>query len=71
MGIRCRAVISASADGGNISSADGRINVRGADSAMIIIAARTSFNGADKSPEIEGRDEKADVARDLDAIKGL
>ena len=71
MGIRCRAVISASADGGNIGSADGRINVRGADSAMIIIAARTSFNGADKSPETEGRDEKADVARDLDAIKGF
>lgn len=71
MGIRCRTVISVNVDGGFVKTENGEISVANADSATIVIAARTSFNGADKQPETEGRDEKADVQRDVYAIKGM
>ena len=71
MGMRCRTAAAVSAEGGSVRSEDGRIIVENADSALIILSARTSFNGADKSPETQGRDEKAAVACDLDAMRGF
>ena len=71
MGMRCRARILVSAEGGSVGCDDGRICVAGADSALLILAVRTSFNGPARQPELEGRDEKADVERDLSAIAGF
>lgn len=71
MGMRCRTVINVVPDGGALSCADGRISVTGANSALIIMAVRTSFNGSDKQPETQGRDERADVARDMEAVRGF
>src|SRR5699024_2847405 len=44
MGMRCRARILVSAEGGSVGCDDGRICVAGADSALLILAVRTSFN---------------------------
>lgn len=46
-------------DGGTISRINDRLHVKDAASATIIFVAATSFNGFDKDPFINGKDEKA------------
>lgn len=71
MGMRCRACVRVAAQGGRVECADGCVRASGADSVMITFAARTSFNGPDRQPELEGRDERADVECDLSQIAGF
>lgn len=50
--VRLRVLI----EGGEIASCGNKIVVEGADSAVLILAAATSFNRFDKDPAIEGKD---------------
>jgi alpha-L-fucosidase 2 len=45
--------------GGVVTETNGMISVRGADEAIILLSAATSFNGFDKSPSREGVDASA------------
>ena len=67
MGMRARAALRITAQGGSVRCADGGIVVAGADSAVLVFCARTSFAGFDRHPETEGADEASAVSRDLDA----
>ncbi len=59
-GMRFTAIVRAVARGGTVrATADGRIEVRGADEVVLLVSAATSFNGFDKSPAREGRDADA------------
>jgi alpha-L-fucosidase 2 len=60
-GMRFTTIVRAIVRGGTThATADGRLEVRGADEAVLLVSAATSFKGFDKSPSREGRD--ADVA---------
>jgi alpha-L-fucosidase 2 len=53
---------------GGILSTDGNnLRVTGADSALLLLSAGTSFAGFDKSPALEGRDPSAEASRYLHA----
>ena len=54
-------------DGGSLSSGDGRINVEGANSVMLVTAIRTNFID---SQTCNG-DEKGDSAKDLRKVAGM
>ncbi len=56
-GMRFTTVVRAIAKGGTTRATDdGRLEVRGADEAVVLVSAATSFGGFDKSPALEGRD---------------
>jgi alpha-L-fucosidase 2 len=60
-GMRFTAILRAVARGGTTrATADGRLEVRGADEVLLLLSAATSFAGFDRSPARAGRD--ADVA---------
>jgi alpha-L-fucosidase 2 len=55
---------------GDVEVNDGRIEVSGASETTLVLASRSSFNGFDKSPSREGRDEGSAVADDLESVEG-
>ena len=56
-GMRFTAIVRAMVRGGTTrTTPEGRLEVRGADEAVLFVSAGTSFNGFDKSPGREGRD---------------
>ena len=58
--MRFTAIVKAAVRGGTVrTTAEGRLEVKGADEAVLFVSAATSFNGFDKSPGREGRDADA------------
>ena len=57
--------------GGRVVAEPGKLTVRGADEAVLLISAATSYNGFDKSPSREGRDAAAISAATLAAAGKL
>ena len=68
-GMRCRAVLWAQTTGGQIQASGTELRVTGADTVELRLAARTSFNGFQTHPWLEGRDEKALCADDFDRLR--
>jgi alpha-L-fucosidase 2 len=59
-GMRFTAIVKAVVRGGTTrTTPDGRLEVRGADEAVLLVSAATSFAGFDKSPAREGKDPDA------------
>lgn len=57
-GMRFQTIVQAKAEGGTITSNDGAIQIKEATSVTLLLSAATSFNGFDKCPDSEGKDEK-------------
>lgn len=70
-GMRFAATASVEAQGGKTYAQDGAIYIQGADEVILRFAARTSFNGSDKQPYTEGRDEQADCLRDVQTAQAI
>ena len=70
-GMRARAVLTATAIGGRIEARGETLSIRDADSVELRLVARTSFNGYDRQPFVDGRDEKALCEADLERLLGL
>ena len=66
-GMRARILLKLSSEGGRVSPCPGGLRVVGADAVEIRVFARTSFNGYDRQPFVDGLDEKR-LCRE-DAIK--
>ncbi len=58
-------------EGGKMMRTAGSVTVKNADSAVILFAVRTSFNGWDKHPVLEGREYRVPCMRDLDEAAEL
>lgn len=56
-------------EGGTISAQDDKLHVKDAASATITFVAATSFNGFDKDPAINGKDEKAICKKYLSSLE--
>ncbi len=69
-GMRAELLVRVLADGGHTTAEGASVTVSGADSVTLLLSAGTSFNGPDKSPGREGRDEHAEALRPLDAAAG-
>ena len=65
-GIGYRAEMYVVPEGGKMARSAGMLSVKGADSAVIYLAVRTSFNGWDKHPVLEGKEYIVPCMRDLD-----
>ncbi len=65
-GMRFCAILRAIAKGGKVESSAGELCVCGADEVVLLMAVRTSFNGFDRQPFVDGRDELALAKADLD-----
>ncbi|MBE5782378.1 MAG: glycoside hydrolase family 95 protein [Clostridiales bacterium] len=70
-GIRFAAAALVETKGGCVTAEKGCIHIENVDSAVIKVAARTSFNGFDHQPYLEGRDERADLEKDLTRLQGM
>ncbi len=70
-GMRARALITVTAEGGRVSVCPGGLRVEGADAVLIRLVARTSFHGFDRQPYVDGLDEKRLCEEDLARIAGL
>ncbi|MDI9519978.1 MAG: glycoside hydrolase family 95 protein [Bacillota bacterium] len=68
-GMRALGTLQARPKGGSVKVSGETLEVTGADSVLLIFCLRTSFNGFDRQPYVEGRDEKALVQADLKALK--
>ena len=67
-GMRFTAILRAVVRGGAVGTTpEGELEVRGADEAILLLSAATSFNGFDKSPGREGVDSDAGARRLLAA----
>jgi alpha-L-fucosidase 2 len=60
-GMRFAVVLRVDAPGGEVEGETDGLTVRGADTANVLIAAATSFNGPRRSPAREGRDAAAEA----------
>ncbi len=63
-GMRCMMAVNAETDGG-VTAENGTLSVRGASYAVIRITAETSYNGSERHPYCDGKDEKALCAADM------
>lgn len=66
-GMRFRACMQVRATDGTVKSDADGISVEGASEVVVLLSAATSFNGYDKYPDSEGRDEKTLAERRLQA----
>lgn len=66
-GMRFATGIKAESSGGVVSVSHDKLNIKGADSVVLVISGSTSFNGKDRDPYTEGRDEKALMNQWLDS----
>ncbi|MBE5762037.1 MAG: glycoside hydrolase family 95 protein [Clostridiales bacterium] len=69
-GMRALTAVKVSAKGGKVIVSDDKISVKDADSALIVLCARTSFNGYDKHPFLEGLDEEKLCLEDIKKLEG-
>jgi alpha-L-fucosidase 2 len=67
-GMRCRATALLRAEGGHVNAESGALLVTGATEALVVMAARTSFNGAEHHPYLHGADEAALCEKDIAAL---
>lgn len=65
-GMRFSMGLDAVAEGGETTVSEGTIKVRGADSAVLLVSAATSFNGMHNDPQTEGKDETGIMKRHLE-----
>jgi alpha-L-fucosidase 2 len=66
-GMRYEMIVKAVNTGGTVSSDTSGITIKGASSVVLYISAATSFNGFDKCPDKEGKDEHKLAQGYLDA----
>ncbi len=66
-GMTCAARLGAAVQEGRITSEGDALRIEGADQAVLILSAATSFNGFDRSPVTEGKDPLALTAQALAA----
>lgn len=69
-GMRFRLLAKVIAKDGKVTIDGQSVNVSGASQAVLLLSAATSFNGFDKDPFKEGRDEKEIAGRHLAAVSG-
>ncbi|HEX6070702.1 MAG TPA: glycoside hydrolase family 95 protein [Longimicrobiaceae bacterium] len=67
LGMRFAARVLVRVRGGEVWTDAMGLHVRGADEAVLLLAAGTSFNGFDRSPALDGADAGARAERDLAA----
>ncbi|MEF2682891.1 MAG: glycoside hydrolase family 95 protein [Parabacteroides johnsonii] len=67
-GMRFQTVLKAIPDGGTIVSDEKGIHVKDANSLTLLLSAATSFNGFNKHPDSEGKDEKVISCHRIDRI---
>lgn len=70
-GMRFCAAVSIESKGGQVGYHEDCITVTGADEATIRFVARSSFNGYDKHPYLDGRDEVAACQADMQRVSGI
>ena len=70
-GMRARALMTMTAEGGRVSACPGGLRAEGADAVEIRLFARTSFNGCDRQPFADGLDEKRLCDEDAAGTAGL
>ncbi len=70
-GVGYRAEMRVIPEGGKMRRAAGTVTVTGADSAVILLAVRTSFNGWDRHPVTEGRPYREPCRADIDQAAAL
>ena len=70
-GMRARVMITVNAEGGRVSPCPGGLHAEGADAVEIRVFVRTSFNGFDRLPYTDGRDEKRLCGLDESRASGL
>lgn len=68
-GMRFEGRLLVKQEGGTISAQDDKLHVKDAASATITFVAATSFNGFDKDPAVNGRDEKAICKKYLSSLE--
>ncbi|MEJ6982320.1 glycoside hydrolase family 95 protein [Pedobacter sp. P351] len=66
-GVRYELRVKATSNGGTISSDTSGVTIVNASEALIFLSAATSFNGFDKCPDSEGKDEKKLASQYLNA----
>lgn len=64
--MRFRVIAAIQQTDGKITSSDTSVSIQNATSAVILISVATSFNGFNKNPGKEGRDEKAIAKKNLE-----
>lgn len=69
-GMRFAVRLCVETKGGNVYIKDGIVQVRNADEAILKIGAATSFNGLNKDPQTQGKDELQLVDNYLNKAKG-
>lgn len=67
--MRFQSTLRVRSNDGDIYEKDGTINVRNASDVTLILVANTSFNGFDKSPGREGKDESLLCYEQIDKIE--
>ena len=70
-GMRARVLVSMTAEGGKVLPCPGGLRAEGADVVEIRLFARTSFNGFERQPYVDGRDEKDLSRKDAEKTAGL
>ncbi|MDR3707437.1 MAG: glycoside hydrolase family 95 protein [Capsulimonadaceae bacterium] len=68
-GVRFCAILDAIVRGGSVSSTGEDLAIESADEVILTLTAATSFNGFDKSPGREGKDELALATGAADAVR--
>ncbi|WP_101689635.1 glycoside hydrolase family 95 protein [Dysgonomonas massiliensis] len=58
-GMRFQSILKAIPNGGSMTADKDGIHIKNANSVIVLFSAATSFNGFDKCPDSEGKDEKA------------
>jgi alpha-L-fucosidase 2 len=70
-GVQFTAAVRILATGGTLAAADDGLTVQQADSVLILFSARTSFNGFQRLPFLEGAEHAESCRRTLDAAARL
>lgn len=70
-GILFTSKLIVNANNGAVSSCDNKITVENADEVVIKLFVRTSFNGYNKHPYLEGKDYIANCDSDIKAVDGM
>jgi alpha-L-fucosidase 2 len=65
-GMRFEGRLLVKPEGGGMTGASGTVTVKGSDAVTLLFAAATSFNGYNKNPFTEGKDEKAVCSHYID-----
>jgi len=69
-GMRWETQLAAVCEGGGLHLTDDALVAEGCDAVTLMVVARTSYNGPDKSPSREGRDQTALCRDDLRSLVG-